>query len=124
MGSDGLSLLVAYIQPFQLEAVVDALRALPGFPGMTVSEVRGFGAHLAHPPHPGESTEVQPFKPKVRLEIACATQEVGRIVEELRTIAHTGHPGDGKILVIALADAVRVRTGERGADALLSRRGT
>jgi nitrogen regulatory protein PII len=118
MASDGLSLVVAYIQPFQLEAVVDALRRLPGFPGLTVSEVRGFGAHLAQPPHPGESTEVQPFKPKVRLEIACAAREAGRIVEELRLTARTGHPGDGKILVVALDDAVRVRTGERGADAL------
>jgi nitrogen regulatory protein PII len=124
MVSDGLKLVVAYIQPFQLEAVVDALRALPGLPGMTVSEAHGFGAHLAHPPHAGESPEVQPLKPKLRLEIACPATAVAGIVELLRANARTGHPGDGKIVVLALENAVRVRTGERGVDALLARRET
>jgi nitrogen regulatory protein PII len=62
-----LNYVVAFIQPFQLDAVVDALRQLPQCPGMSVSDVRGFGAHLAHPPQAGEGTEVHAFKPKVRI---------------------------------------------------------
>ena len=120
MESSNLNLVIAYIQPFQLEAVVDALRTIAGFPGLTVSEARGFGAHLAHPPHPDESTEVRPFEATVRIEIACRESQVALIVGKLRATAHTGHTGDGKILILELSDALRIRTGERGGDALSS----
>ena len=110
--------VVAFIQPFQLDGVVDALRRLPQFPGMSVSEVRGFGAHHAHPPRAGEATEVDPFERKVRLEIFCRVSELATIVEAIREAAHTGNPGDGKIFAGPVAIALRIRTAEWGEDAL------
>lgn len=56
-----LNYVLAFVQPFQLDEILNALRQLPHFPGMSVSEVRGFGAHRAHPPRAGEATEVDPF---------------------------------------------------------------
>lgn len=118
--SELMNSVVAFIQPFQLENVVDALRNVPGFPGMSVSEVRGFGRHGAHPPQAGEREEVDPFKPKVRIEIFCRAHELSAIVETIRETARTGNPGDGKILIGTLAWAVRIRTGEEGPSALIS----
>ena len=116
-----LDVVVAFIQPFQLEAVVNALRRLPDFPGMSVCEVRGFGAHAAHPPRVGEASEVVPFKKKVRIEICCVHAQLDSIVEAIRSAAHTGNPGDGKVFAHPLALACRIRTGERGKAALLAR---
>ena len=115
--------VVAFIQPFQLDAVVDALRRLPHFPGLSVSEVRGFGAHQAHPPRAGEATEVDPFEKKMRLEIFCRVPELTTIVEAIREAAHTGNPGAGKIFAGPVAIACRIRTAEWGEDAVVSRRG-
>jgi len=123
MDTDIINTVVAYIRPFQLDAVVDALRALPGFPGMSVSDVRGFGHHGAHPPHRGERAEVDPFTPTKRLEIACRGQELSGIVETIRETARTGHAGDGKIFIGTLAWAIRIRTGEEGSDAIHGRSG-
>ena len=114
--------VVAFIQPFQLDSVVDALRRVPGFPGMSVSEVRGFGSHLSHPPQPGEATEVDPFEARVRLEVFCRVVDLTAIVEAIRTAAHTGNPGDGKIFAGPIAIACRIRTAEWGEDALLAGR--
>jgi nitrogen regulatory protein PII len=119
MGADPMHAVIAFIQPFMLEQVVDALRLLPSFPGMSVSEVRGFGRLCAHAPHRGERTEVEPFEAKVRIEIYCRDTELRAIVETIREAAHTGNPGDGKILVAPLDRVVRIRTGEDGAEALL-----
>ena len=114
-----LNVVVAFIQPFQLEQVVDALRRLPNFPGISVSEVRGFGRHGAHPPQHGEQAEVDPFEKKTRLEIYCQGTEVTSIIEAIRDSARTGHPGDGKIFAADVAWAIRIRTGELGGAALL-----
>jgi len=67
-----MNCVVAFIQPFQLERVIDALRSIPDFPGVSVSDVRGFGRLAAHAPRKGERTEVDPFDPKVRLEISAS----------------------------------------------------
>jgi nitrogen regulatory protein PII len=123
MESDLLNIVVAYIQPFRLEAVVDALRALPGFPGMSVSEARGFGRHGAHRPRPGERSEVEAFEPTARIEIACTGSELSGVVETIRETARTGHAGDGKIFIGTLAWAIRIRTGEEGPDAIHGRSG-
>jgi nitrogen regulatory protein PII len=123
MESELLNIVVAYIQPFRLEAVADSLRALPGFPGMSVSEARGFGRHGAHRPRPGERSEVEAFEPAVRIEIACCRSELTSIVETIRVTAHTGHAGDGKIFVGTLAWAIGIRTGEEGPAAILGRSG-
>lgn len=113
-----LNVVVAFIQPFQLDGVVDALRRLPSFPGMSVSEAQGFGAHRAHPPRAGDETEVHAFKKKVRIEIFCRPTEAIVIVEAIRGAAHTGNPGDGKVFVVPVTLAQRVRTGEWGEAAL------
>jgi nitrogen regulatory protein PII len=110
--------IVAFIQPFQLERVVDALRSLPRFPGISVSRVEGFGRLEAHPPRKGERTEVDPFKPRVRLEIYCRGTDVASIAETIRQAARTGNPGDGLILVGDLAWVYRIRTDEEGQSAL------
>ena len=112
--SHDLSFVVAFIQPFQLEPVLDALRRLPAFPGMSVSHIEGFGRHLAHPPRTGEGTEVNAFKPGVRIEIYCRREELGDIVRTIREHARTGRPGDGKIFTGTLDTALRIRTGEEG----------
>lgn len=114
MESQALAVVIAFIQPFQLESVVDALRRIDGCPGMSVSDVRGVGCTGAHPPRSGKRTEVAPLDRKTRLEIFCRTTDVRVIVEAIRTAAHTGNPGDGKIFVSPVVEAQRIRTGERG----------
>jgi nitrogen regulatory protein PII len=116
-----MNTIVAFIQPFQLERVVDALRSLRRFPGMSVSEVRGFGRLLAHPPRPGERTEVDPFQPKLRLEIACLKADVPAIAETIRQAARTGHAGDGIVLVADLAWVYQIRSVQLGQDGLSPR---
>ena len=120
--SSSLSYVVAFIQPFQLDSVVDAVRRLPRFPGMSVSEVRGFGAHRAHPPAEGEQTEVHAFEKKMRIEIFCLPPELTTIIETIRKAAHTGNPGDGKIFAGPVTLASRIRTGEWGENATLGGR--
>lgn len=117
--SSPLNVVVAFIQPFQLEGVVDALRLVPGCPGMSVSEVRGMGCAGAHPPREGERTEVDPFEKKVRIELFCRAADVPGIVEGIRAAAHTGHRGDGKIFVGPVTTACRIRTGAWGEKAVL-----
>jgi len=112
--NSSLNYVVAFIQPFQLEGVVDALRLVRGCPGMSVSEVRGVGGTGAHPPREGERTEVDPFEKKVRIEVFCREADVPGIVEAIRAAARTGNPGDGKIFVGPVTLAQRIRTGERG----------
>jgi nitrogen regulatory protein PII len=114
-----LQVVVAFIQPFQIDAVVDAVRRLPNFPGMSVSEVRGFGAHAAHPPRQGEASEVHAFQTRLRLEVFCRLEDTTAIVETIRRAAHTGHAGDGKIFSGPVSMAYRVRTGEWGESAVL-----
>ncbi|MHB8797815.1 MAG: P-II family nitrogen regulator [Thermoanaerobaculia bacterium] len=102
-----------------LEQVVDALRLVPNFPGMSVSEIRGFGRRCAHAPHRGERTEVEPFEERVRIEIFCRDAELKSILDTLSVSAHTGNSGDGKIFVLPLERAIRIRTREEGPEALL-----
>ncbi len=118
MEPSSLNVVVAFIQPFQLDAVVDALRRLPSCPGMSVSDVRGFGAHRAHPPRAGDDTEVHAFEKKVRVEIFCRASELVEIIDLVREAAHTGNAGDGKIFAGPVTLAQRIRSGESGEAAL------
>lgn len=120
--ASSLNFVVAFIQPFQLDGVVDALRRLPEFSGMSVSEARGFGTHRAHPPRAGEATEVDPFEEKVRIEVFCRPSELEAICETIRKAAHTGNPGDGKIFAGPVTLACRIRTAEWGEAAVVGRR--
>jgi nitrogen regulatory protein PII len=118
--NSSLNYIVAFIQPFQLDSVVDALRSLPRFPGMSVSDVQGFGAHKAHSPRAGEATEVHAFKRKVRIEIFCLPSELVAIIEAIRKAAHTGNAGDGKVFAGPVTLAYRIRTAEWGEGAILT----
>lgn len=107
----------AYIQPFMLQKVTDALHKIH-IHGMSVSELKGFGREKdeGYPHHARES--VMEFTPKVKIEIVCPDDQCGAIVEAIRQTAHTGRRGDGKIFISAVEEAVSIRTGERGSEAI------
>ena len=112
-----MKMIVAYIKPFKLEGVKDELRAA-GFAGMSVSEIRGFGRQAGQKEvYRGAEYEVE-FVPKVRIEVLVDDAQVEEAVSLIETAAHTGEIGDGKIAVLAAEEVVRIRTGERGSDAL------
>jgi Nitrogen regulatory protein PII len=112
-----MKLVTAIIQPHRLELVRDALLA-SGIEGMTVSEVRGYGRQKGHKEVYRGAEYTISFIPKLKLEVAVADERVEAVVEAIRKAAHTGKIGDGKIFVVDLEAALRVRTGEQGNDAL------
>ena len=110
----------AFVQPFLLDKITAALKQLPEFPGLTVSEVRGFGRGMKMSKAHSLQEELQEFTPKIRLEIFVRDDMVAAVVTTLCGSAHTGNRGDGKIFVLPVEEAVRVRTGERGGAAIWS----
>ncbi len=107
----------AVIKPFKLTEVKDALGAV-GIRGMTVSEVKGFGRQRGHREiYRGAEYEVD-FVPKVKIEVVVEDEQAAAVVEAIAKAAWTGKIGDGKIFVATVEEVVRIRTGERGADAL------
>jgi|SRR5580692_11195304 nitrogen regulatory protein P-II 2 len=112
-----MKLVIAIIKPFKLEEVRDALTAI-GVHGMTVTEVKGYGRQKGHMEIYRGSEYAVNFLPKVRLEVAVATDEVDKVVEAIGAAAKTGQIGDGKIFVAPIEQAMRIRTGETDADAL------
>ena len=107
----------AIIKPFKLDEVKDALSEV-GIQGMTVSEVKGFGRTGGKKEVYRGSAYVVDFVPKVMVQIVVKDEMAKDVVEALLAVARTGHIGDGKIFVMEMADAIRIRTGERGQDAL------
>ncbi len=112
-----MKLIEAIIKPFKLDEVKDALNEI-GIEGITVSEVKGFGRQKGHTELYRGAEYVVDFIPKVKLEIAVADELVAKVVETIQNTAKTGRIGDGKIFILALEDAVRIRTGEKGTDAI------
>jgi nitrogen regulatory protein PII len=109
--------IIAVIQPHRLEAVREALADM-GVQGMTVSEVRGFGRQKGQTEiYRGAEYSIQ-YVPKVKLELAVGASVAEAVVEAIGAAARTGRIGDGKVFVLPLEGAMRVRTGEMGADAL------
>lgn len=107
----------AIIQPFKLDEVKQALTAI-GIDGMTISEVRGHGRQKGHTEtYRGQEYNVD-FLPKVKLELVVAANRIDETVQVLTTAARTGKIGDGKIFIHDIAEAVRIRNGERGDAAL------
>lgn len=112
-----MKLVTAIIKPHQLEAVKEALEAY-GISGMTISEASGYGRQRGHSEvYRGAEYRVD-FVPKVRLEVVTADEDVESVTSIIAKAASTGRIGDGKIWVVPVDDVVRVRTGERGHDAL------
>jgi nitrogen regulatory protein PII len=112
-----MKLIMAIIKPFKLDDVREALTPL-GVQGLTVSEVKGFGRQKGQTEiYRGAEYHVS-FLPKVKIEVAVADDLAGAVVEAITRSAHTGKIGDGKIFVIDIERAVRIRTGEMDAEAL------
>ena len=107
----------AIIKPFKLDEVKEALHGI-GIQGMTVTEVKGFGRQKGHTELYRGAEYVVDFLPKVRIEVACSEEMTEKAVRALTEAAHTGRIGDGKIFVLPLAEAIRIRTGEGGEAAL------
>lgn len=112
-----MKLVIAIIKPFKLEEVRDALTAI-GVHGMTITEVKGHGRQKGHTEIYRGAEYAVNFLPKIRIEVAVATDAADRVVEAIGTAAKTGQIGDGKIFVAPIEQAVRIRTGETDADAL------
>ncbi|HEX9856202.1 MAG TPA: P-II family nitrogen regulator [Acidimicrobiia bacterium] len=112
-----MKLIIAYIKPFKLEDVKSALKGI-GVDGMTVSEVRGFGRQSGQTElYRGAEYQVD-FVPKIRIEVLVGSEDAARAVDAIEEAARTGEIGDGKVAVLPLEDVLRIRTGERGTDAL------
>lgn len=112
-----MKLVVAVLKPFKLDDVKEALKRL-GVQGMTLTEAQGFGRQRGHTEvYRGAEYEVD-FVPKIRIEIAVDDEETDDVVNAIVQSANTGKIGDGKVWVLPLETIVRVRTGERGSDAL------
>ena len=112
-----MKLIIAIIKPFKLEEVRDALTAI-GVHGMTVSEVKGYGRQKGHTEIYRGAEYVVNFLPKLRIEIAVASDIADKAVSVITANARTGQIGDGKIFVTPIDHALRIRTGETDSDAL------
>ena len=112
-----MKLIIAIIKPFKLDEVKEALHEI-GIEGITVSEVKGFGRQKGHTELYRGAEYVVDFIPKVKLEIAIGDDLVAKVVDTIAATAKTGRIGDGKIFVMPLDEAVRIRTGEKGPEAI------
>ena len=112
-----MKLIKAIIKPFKLDDVREALSEI-GVQGITVSEVKGFGRQKGHTELYRGAEYVVDFLPKVKIETAVGDDDVEKVIEAIRGAANTGKIGDGKIFVIPVEQAIRIRTGESGEEAL------
>ena len=107
----------AIIKPFKLDDVKEALNEI-GIQGMTISEVKGYGRQKGHKEIYRGAEYVVDFIPKIKIEIVVAAERADAVVEKIRDAANTGKIGDGKIFIFPVEEAARVRTGEKGTDAV------
>jgi nitrogen regulatory protein PII len=107
----------AIIKPFKLDEVREALSEI-GIMGLTATEVKGFGRQKGHTELYRGAEYVVDFLPKVKLDIIVADEMVDKVIDSITKTAHTGKIGDGKIFVMNVEDAIRIRTGEKGDDAV------
>jgi nitrogen regulatory protein P-II 2 len=112
-----MKIIMAIIKPFKLDAVRDALTAT-GVHGMTVTEVKGYGRQKGHTEIYRGAEYAISFLPKIKLEVAVATDQVDKTIDAITGAAKTGQIGDGKIFVLDLESAVRIRTSETDAAAI------
>jgi nitrogen regulatory protein P-II 2 len=112
-----MKIVTAIIKPFKLDEVRDALTAI-GVHGLTVTEVKGYGRQKGHTEIYRGAEYAVSFLPKLKIDVAVPAELVPKVIDAITTSARTGQIGDGKIFVIPLEQTVRIRTGERDADAL------
>ncbi len=108
----------AIIQPFMLTKVIDALKERADLPGVTVSEIKGFGKARAEGSQDKIIEDSIGYVKKIKLEIVVSDKIADEVVNIISTHAHTGRPGDGKIFVYTVDEVVKIRTGERGEGAI------
>jgi nitrogen regulatory protein P-II 1 len=107
----------AIIKPFKLDEIKEALNEL-GLQGITVLEAKGFGRQKGHTELYRGAEYIVDFLPKVKIELIIEDQQLEAAIEAIQKAAHTGRIGDGKIFISSIEDAIRIRTGERGAEAV------
>ena len=112
-----MKLVTAIVKPFKLDDVREALSDI-GIQGMTVTEVKGFGRQKGHTELYRGAEYVVDFLPKVKVEIAVDSEVLDQVIEAIRSAAHTGKIGDGKIFVAPIEQTIRIRTSETGKEAL------
>ncbi|GIL02581.1 MAG: nitrogen regulatory protein P-II 1 [Alphaproteobacteria bacterium] len=112
-----MKIVMAVIKPFKLDEVRDALTAI-GIQGLTVTEVKGYGRQKGHTEIYRGTEYAVSFLPKLKIEVAVASDMADQVVEAITSAAKTGQIGDGKIFVYSIDQVVRIRTGETDADAL------
>ena len=112
-----MKLVMAVVKPFKLDDVREALSDI-GMQGITVTEVKGFGRQKGHTELYRGAEYVVDFLPKVKIEVAITDDQVDQVIEAISKAANTGKIGDGKIFVMNLEQAIRIRTGESGNEAL------
>ena len=112
-----MKLVTAIIKPFKLDDVRESLSEI-GVQGITVTEVKGFGRQKGHTELYRGAEYVVDFLPKVKIDVAIADDQLDRVIEAITKAANTGKIGDGKIFVVNLEQAIRIRTGETDTDAL------
>ncbi|AQZ94034.1 P-II family nitrogen regulator [Halopseudomonas phragmitis] len=112
-----MKLVTAVIKPFKLDDVREALSEI-GVQGITVTEVKGFGRQKGHTELYRGAEYVVDFLPKVKIDVAIGDDMLDRVIEAITKAANTGKIGDGKIFVVNLEQAIRIRTGETGTDAI------
>ena len=112
-----MKMILAFLQPHRLDRVTRALEHVEGFPGMTVTASQGFGHEKLDEAHDTRE-QLTDFTPTVRVELVVRDRIVNEVVETIVDAAHTGSRGDGKIFVLPVEEAVRIKTRERGAHAV------
>jgi len=108
----------AIIRPFKLDNIVTALHKIEGLPGLTVSEIKGFGRTKAKNADDAFREGLHDYIKRVKIELVVHNDIVDEVVDIIQTKAHTGNPGDGKIFVIDVVNTIRIRTNERGEQAI------
>jgi nitrogen regulatory protein P-II 1 len=112
-----LKKIEAIIKPFKLDEVKDALNDL-GVKGMTISEVKGFGRQKGHTEIYRGAEYVIDFLPKIKVEVVVGQDMIAKVIEAIQAAARTGKIGDGKIFILPVEEVIRIRTGERGQEAI------
>jgi len=108
----------AIIRPSKLLEITEELRRIEGLPGVTVSEIKGFGKGRAKNAHDTIVYEMVEFSPRIKLEVVVNDEMVDEVVNVIQKFSHTGNTGDGKIFVVNVEEIVKIRTNERGRDAI------
>ncbi len=108
----------AIIRPFRLLDVIDELQKIEGLPGVTVSEIKGFGKSRAKNSKDKITYELVEFIPRIQLEVVVVDEMADEVVNVIQKYSHTGNTGDGKIFIVNVEDVVKIRTNERGKEAV------